>query len=207
MAAVFRKSSTALITGSASGIGLAFAKVCRSHGMNLALVDSNASLLSSAAQAFSSDSSGAITESYAIDVSDLSAWRDLKPKLEQKFKTLELLHLNAGIGLKSGWEDAEYFQKVSNAISHSIDRKRALAHYFSSSKPTSSAYQTPLPPSYLSSPRLQPQRPSLLPAPNKASPTLPVTQPTTPQKPPCAPLRSHSRSSSQQLIPIPRYIF
>ena len=112
MAAVFRRSSTALITGSASGIGLAFAKICRSHGMNLALIDTNATLLSSTAQTFASDSSGAITESYALDVGDLSAWRELKPKLEEKFKTLELLHLNAGIGLKSGWEDAEYFQKV-----------------------------------------------------------------------------------------------
>ena len=139
MAAVFRKSSTALITGSASGIGLAVAKICRSHGMNLALIDSNASLLSSTAQAFSSDSSGAITESYAIDVGDLSAWRDLRPKLEQRFRTLELLHLNAGIGLKSGWDDAEYFQKVASFPTHSDERKRRLTEWFRSSKPTSSA--------------------------------------------------------------------
>jgi NAD(P)-dependent dehydrogenase (short-subunit alcohol dehydrogenase family) len=41
-AAVFAPGSTALITGGASGVGLAIAKLCRSKGMKLLLVDRNA---------------------------------------------------------------------------------------------------------------------------------------------------------------------
>lgn len=42
---VFRAGATALITGSASGVGLAVAKLCASHSMNLILVDNNTSAL------------------------------------------------------------------------------------------------------------------------------------------------------------------
>ena len=45
---VFSTGKNALITGAASGVGLAVAKLCASHGMNLHLVDNNSDLLAKA---------------------------------------------------------------------------------------------------------------------------------------------------------------
>lgn len=108
---VFKSGNTALITGAASGIGLAVAKLCYKHGMNIALVDNNLTNLSKAKESFTDDSQ---TEIYPMDVSKIDEWKDLQGKVEEKFKRVDFLMLNAGIGLKSGWEDVEYFHKVMN---------------------------------------------------------------------------------------------
>ena len=107
--AVFKAGNTALITGAASGIGLAVAKLCRSHGMKLALVDNNDQKLSQAKQSLSE---GAETEIYPLDVSKIEEWKELRGKVEKKFGGVDFLMLNAGIGAKSSWEDTEYFHKV-----------------------------------------------------------------------------------------------
>lgn len=107
---VFTKGKTALITGSASGVGLATANLCRKYGMNLALVDNNKSLLAQAKEKLSA--TGSITESYEMDVSKIEQWEDLREKVNKQFNGVDLLMLNAGIGLKSGWSDQEYFHKV-----------------------------------------------------------------------------------------------
>ena len=106
---VFKAGSTALITGAASGIGLAVAKLCHKHGMKLALVDRNTEALHAARSQFDN---GGPTQTYAMDVSKLDEWSDLRAKVEMDFGQVNLLMLNAGIGLKSGWEDTEYFHKV-----------------------------------------------------------------------------------------------
>ncbi len=106
---VFKAGSTALITGAASGIGLAVAKLCHKHGMQLALVDRNTETL---AEAHSQFANGSATQTYAMDVSKIDEWGDLRAKVEMDFGQVSFLMLNAGIGLKSGWEDTEYFHKV-----------------------------------------------------------------------------------------------
>lgn len=108
---VFRSGATALITGGASGIGLAVARRCVSHGMKVAIVDYNADNLSKAASSLK-ESSKSDVESYQMDVSKLEEWKDLKSKVEKKFGGVDFLMLNAGIGLKGEWEDVEYFHKV-----------------------------------------------------------------------------------------------
>lgn len=105
---VFAAKSTALITGGASGIGLAVAQLCRKHGMKVAIADNNPDNLSKARQTLGSED----VEAYQIDVSDLNAWQDLKTKVEGKFGQVDLLHLNAGMGLRGTWGDDNYFQKV-----------------------------------------------------------------------------------------------
>ena len=107
---VFKAGSTALITGAASGIGLAVAKLCHKHGMKLALVDRNTEALHAARSQFDN---GGPTQTYAMDVSKIDEWSDLRAKVEMDFGQVSLLMLNAGIGLKSGWEDTEYFHKVT----------------------------------------------------------------------------------------------
>lgn len=116
---VFRPGATALITGAASGIGFAVAQLCRSHGMHLALVDINSSNLSKALSTFQSGGKqDTKTETYTMDVSQLSEWQKLKSDVEQKFPNgVDLLMLNAGAGFQpkekgKPWDDPDYFSRV-----------------------------------------------------------------------------------------------
>ncbi|KAK3111544.1 hypothetical protein LTR53_013105 [Teratosphaeriaceae sp. CCFEE 6253] len=108
---VFRKGANALITGGASGVGLAVAKLCASHSMNLILVDNNKSKLDEAKATLSSTKAGSV-EIHSLDVASLADWSTLKSDVESGGRKLDFLHLNAGIGLKSDWTDSSYFQKI-----------------------------------------------------------------------------------------------
>lgn len=105
--AVFSAGKNALITGAASGVGLAVAKLCASHGMNLHLVDNNASLLGEAKSKVTGKGS---LETHEMDVSSLKDWNSLQSQL--KDTKLDFLHLNAGIGAKGDWTDSAYFHKI-----------------------------------------------------------------------------------------------
>ena len=117
---VFKAGNTALITGAASGVGLAIAKICHAHGMLLALVDRNKEALTHA-QSFFND--GGKVKTHNMDVSKADEWRDLRAKVEMDFGQVNFLMLNAGIGLKSGWEDIDYFHKVSSTSVSSEERQ------------------------------------------------------------------------------------
>ncbi|KAL8717131.1 MAG: hypothetical protein Q9225_005597 [Loekoesia sp. 1 TL-2023] len=109
MHSVFKAGNTALITGAASGIGLSVAKLCRSQGMKLALVDVNTDNLSKAKASIGGE---ALTETFAKDVSRIEQWDDLKSDVEKSFGSVEFLMLNAAVNLKGGWEDTGYFHKT-----------------------------------------------------------------------------------------------
>lgn len=106
---VFRSGANALITGAASGVGLAVAKLCASHSMNLILVDNNSAKLNEAKSAINGKGS---VETYDIDVSSVDQWSKLKSEVEKNGRNLDLLHLNAGIQFKSDWTDNTYFHKI-----------------------------------------------------------------------------------------------
>ena len=108
---VFKAGNSALITGAASGVGLAVAKLCHKNGMKIALVDRNSEALSEARSHFNPSSD---TRTYSMDVGKIEEWSDLRAKVEMDFGQLSFLMLNAGIGLNSGWEDTEYFHKVTS---------------------------------------------------------------------------------------------
>lgn len=124
---VFRASNTALITGGASGIGLAVAALCRKAGMNLALVDNNAELLARAKKELPDGSAGgdggsgsgsggaAKIETYEMDVSKAEQWAELRTKVKASFERVDFLMLNAGVGAKGGWENLDYFHKVRSS--------------------------------------------------------------------------------------------
>jgi NAD(P)-dependent dehydrogenase (short-subunit alcohol dehydrogenase family) len=107
---VFASGKTALITGGASGIGLAVAQLCRKHSMRVAVVDYNSNFLAKAKETLGGSKD---VETYQVDVSKLDEWNDLKSNVYQKFGGVDFLMLNAGIGLKGTWGDDDYFRKVN----------------------------------------------------------------------------------------------
>ena len=104
---VFRSGSKALITGGASGIGLAVAQLCAKHGMSVTIVDFNKETLDLAKSNLQGD-----VHCLQADVSQESDWKSVKEKVGD----VDLLMLNAGIGAQGTWGDGDYFQKVSSGI-------------------------------------------------------------------------------------------
>ncbi|MCJ1322058.1 hypothetical protein MMC15_007403 [Xylographa vitiligo] len=108
---VFHPGALALITGAASGIGLAVARLCASHGMKLALLDNNADNLAKA-KASLQETATAEVATYEMDVSQLAQWKEVRSAVEERFGGVDFLMLNAGVGVHGGWEDVEYFRKI-----------------------------------------------------------------------------------------------
>lgn len=107
MASVFKAGNTAVITGGASGIGLALAKKCQSYGMKILITDINEETLSSA----SASVQGAIT--VKADVSNLDDWSKVKDRVQSDLGgKIHLLALNAGRSVKSGWDDVGAFHQI-----------------------------------------------------------------------------------------------
>lgn len=106
--AAFAASNVALITGAASGIGLAIARLCASHGMKLLLTDINGPLLAEVAGTFTVP-----VEAVKMDVGDRGAWSLLREKVDTVFGgRMDLLVLNAAIAPTTAWEDVDAFRKV-----------------------------------------------------------------------------------------------
>lgn len=113
---VFRQGATAVISGSAGGVGFAFARICRQHGMNLALLDRDTENLKAAVSAL--ENADTKTKSYTIDVSSHSAWQDVAEQVTSNFPSVDLLMLNAGHApqatTSSQWLDIECFHNTLN---------------------------------------------------------------------------------------------
>jgi NADP-dependent 3-hydroxy acid dehydrogenase YdfG len=97
---VINSQKTALITGAASGVGFAVAKLCRHKGMHLALLDIDSDNLMKAKTALSDSDSNLKTEAYVLDVADRCAWKDIAGKISGSFLDIDLVVLNAGKGYK-----------------------------------------------------------------------------------------------------------
>ncbi|KAH7397752.1 short-chain dehydrogenase/reductase [Cadophora sp. MPI-SDFR-AT-0126] len=109
---IFASGNTAVITGGASGIGLALATKCAGYGMNVVIADNSSGNLKGAKEVLTKSGSGKI-ETVEMDVGKVEDFEGLKTKLHRDFEgKISLLVLNAGIGLKSDWSDAAYFHKI-----------------------------------------------------------------------------------------------
>ncbi|KAK3344455.1 short-chain dehydrogenase/reductase [Lasiosphaeria hispida] len=107
MASVFHPGNTAVITGGASGIGLALTKRCVRHGMKVLVADWDAELLGQVG-----GGSGEVS-TMQMDVSKREDWAGLQSRVEDEFDgKVNLLALNAGVGLMSDWSDLQSFQQI-----------------------------------------------------------------------------------------------
>lgn len=101
---------TAVITGGASGIGLATAKRLAAAGMNVVIADLGGAALDAAKQAGSPDK--VIT--VACDVSKPEELTALTDKAFEKFGEVSFLMNNAGVGNNPGkpWENLDAWKKL-----------------------------------------------------------------------------------------------
>lgn len=99
----------AVITGGASGIGLAAARRYVELGMNVVLADLSGARLDAAAGSFPADRVLAVP----TDVSDFAAMQRLREQAFARFGNVSVLMLNAGIGNGGGpWENLERWRAV-----------------------------------------------------------------------------------------------
>jgi NAD(P)-dependent dehydrogenase (short-subunit alcohol dehydrogenase family) len=99
------KEKVAVITGAASGIGLAIAEHCAREGMNVVLADVEESALSRAEQALKA--AGATACAVRTDVSKAAEVEALAKRALDRFGGVHLLVNNAGVGAGGSiWESS-----------------------------------------------------------------------------------------------------
>ena len=98
---------TAVITGAASGIGLAVAKALAGRGMNLLLADRQAEALAAAGAEVSGLRGAGRVLHQTVDVADAEQLQRLSVLASETFGEVNLLMNNAGVGLDPGkpWEN------------------------------------------------------------------------------------------------------
>lgn len=95
----------AVVTGAASGLGLAIARALGENGARVVLVDVDASALASAEQALRAE--GAQVWAEQLDVTDHPAVQALFERLAQRLGPIDVVFANAGIGGGAGWGSPE----------------------------------------------------------------------------------------------------
>ncbi|KAF1953701.1 NAD(P)-binding protein [Byssothecium circinans] len=100
---VFQKGAKALVTGGASGIGLAVAELCIKSGMSVSIVDFNKETLGLAEKNLKGD-----VKFLQADVSKEQDWKHIRDSV----KDVDFLMLNAGVGGQGSWGDGDYFQRI-----------------------------------------------------------------------------------------------
>ncbi|EGO57144.1 hypothetical protein NEUTE1DRAFT_84872 [Neurospora tetrasperma FGSC 2508] len=101
--AAFQKGNTALITGGASGIGLALAKRLLSYGLRVLIADKD---ISSSSLSSSPETKDLLT--FEMDVSNLESWTRLKSHIDDVFHgQLNVLALNAGRYLPTSFSNSD----------------------------------------------------------------------------------------------------
>ncbi|KAJ6005212.1 hypothetical protein N7451_003156 [Penicillium sp. IBT 35674x] len=121
MKSVIQSQNTALITGAASGVGFAIAKLCRSRGMHLALLDIDQDNLAKTKKVLADLDPSLKTEAYTFDVADAAAWKTMAAGMDAIFPDIDLVVLNAGKAYKpqesspsrlKQWLDGEYWRQT-----------------------------------------------------------------------------------------------
>jgi 3-oxoacyl-[acyl-carrier protein] reductase len=128
----------ALVTGAASGMGRATARLFADEGAKVAVTDVNAA----AAEEVAAEIVGAGSEAvaWALDVSDGAAVRRVIDAVAQRFGGLDVLVNNAGISLPTPIDDAAYEERWARCLAvlltaHTLTIRAALPHLRQSSSP------------------------------------------------------------------------
>ena len=105
---------TAVITGAASGIGLACARSLAGLGMNVVLSDTDDGKLEAAQAAVEDAGSGGRVLRAVADVSRIDQVQSLQALALDTFGEVNLLMNNAGVGTNPGkpWEDADGWRRL-----------------------------------------------------------------------------------------------
>jgi NAD(P)-dependent dehydrogenase (short-subunit alcohol dehydrogenase family) len=103
-----QEGNAALITGGASGIGLAVAQRLSALGLRLVLLDKTAEALAEAARQLPGE-----VATYAVDVADAGAMERVAAEVKQRFGPLSLVMANAGTGRAGDiWSDPDGWERV-----------------------------------------------------------------------------------------------
>ncbi len=104
--------NTAVITGGASGIGLAAAQHYAAAGMNVVIADLNEDALTAAVAAIN-PAEGAKVHAHQTDVSDMGAVEALRDFAVAEFGSVQCLMNNAGASIRQGnpWENLDTFKQ------------------------------------------------------------------------------------------------
>lgn len=115
-AEVFAPGRVAVITGGASGIGLAAAKRFAANGMRVVLSDREGETLHQAVQAVAAVSTGGPEDVIALpcDVSDPAQLQAIAEEVYATFSDTALLMNNAGVGKNPGkpWQDLDAWKRL-----------------------------------------------------------------------------------------------
>jgi 3-oxoacyl-[acyl-carrier protein] reductase len=108
------KGLTALVTGAASGMGRATARVFAAEGANIAVTDVSADGVKTVADEITA--SGGTAKAWALDVSDPSAIERVISEIAAHFGGLDIIVNNAGISVRAAIDDPTYDEAWAKAI-------------------------------------------------------------------------------------------
>ena len=117
-----QNNPVAVITGAASGIGLALAQLCCSRGMHVVMADSAVTTLCDTVEQVSSKTSMEVM-GVVCDVSNLEHIKQLAKQTYDRFGAVDLLINNAGISghLAPIWElTTEHVKKILEVNLHGV---------------------------------------------------------------------------------------
>jgi len=107
---IFQKGHVAIISGGASGIGLAAAKKFASMGMRIGIIDLNEEKISEVLEGLPDS-----TLSFVVDVGNVQSLEAVKAEIIEKFGRIDLLMNNAGVEYPTKcWENFDNWKNIIN---------------------------------------------------------------------------------------------